>query len=117
MFTLEDISHAHAQVKSGADFPKFAHNLLNLGVHKFNFYVEDGHSVYFGSENFSVYSESTYSQLNISEEIDELSFQNKLLTHQQGETDFPTFCRDCAETGIAYWTVDLLDKTCTYFDN
>jgi uncharacterized protein YbcV (DUF1398 family) len=43
-------------------------------------------------------------------------FKEELLAHQQGKTDYPTFVRMCAETGISTWEVNIEKLTCTYFD-
>lgn len=40
----------------------------------------------------------------------------QLKLHQQGKTDYFTFCKDCAEAGIEKWKVDLNQMTCTYYD-
>ena len=32
MFTLDQIREAHSRVKSGADFPKYARELTEMGV-------------------------------------------------------------------------------------
>ncbi|WP_350013839.1 DUF1398 family protein [Streptococcus jiangjianxini] len=34
----------------------------------------------------------------------------------QVRTTFPSFCEDKAESGIAYWTIDLAVISCTYYD-
>ena len=39
-----------------------------------------------------------------------------LKTHQQGGTDYPTFCNDCAKSGVEKWIVDMKRMTCTYYD-
>jgi uncharacterized protein YbcV (DUF1398 family) len=39
-----------------------------------------------------------------------------LKIHQKGETDYFTFCKHCAETGIEKWIVDLNKMTCIYYD-
>jgi uncharacterized protein YbcV (DUF1398 family) len=54
MFTLNQIDEAHASVKSGADFPKFAHDIRELGVTKYDAYVTDGHAEYFGTDGFTL---------------------------------------------------------------
>ena len=57
-----------------------------------------------------------YEQLTIANSRDKGKFQHSLKIHQQGETDYFTFCQHCAETGIEKWIVDLEKMTCTYFD-
>jgi uncharacterized protein YbcV (DUF1398 family) len=44
------------------------------------------------------------------------TFKADLKAHQQGKTDYMTFCNDCARSGIEKWVVDLAAMTCTYFD-
>lgn len=41
MFTLDQINEAHKNVKSGADFPQFVHDIQELGVTKYDAYVTD----------------------------------------------------------------------------
>ncbi len=43
-------------------------------------------------------------------------FINRLKFHQQGQTDYMTFCNDCAKTGVEMWMVDTKELTCTYYD-
>jgi uncharacterized protein YbcV (DUF1398 family) len=43
-------------------------------------------------------------------------FKSDLKAHQQGKTDYPTFCRDCAKSGIEKWIVSMNQMTCTYYD-
>ena len=47
---------------------------------------------------------------------DSEKFKAQLKVHQQGKTDYFTFCKDCAETGIEKWIVDLNKMTCVYYD-
>ena len=39
-----------------------------------------------------------------------------LTRHQQGQTDFETFCDEMAEAGIYKWHIDIQSGTCTYID-
>ena len=52
----------------------------------------------------------------IADETNAIEFKNYLKIHQQGETDYYTFCNHCAETGIEKWIVDLHKMTCIYYD-
>jgi uncharacterized protein YbcV (DUF1398 family) len=116
MFTVEQIKQAHGKVKSGADFPKYIQEIKALGVTSFETWVVDSHTEYFGENDYQTQSSQQYEQLTISEESDKRKFVDYLKMHQQGETDYFTFCRHCAETGIEMWTVCLDKMTCTYFD-
>lgn len=116
-FTIEQIKQAHAKVKSGADFPNYVQDLIKIGVTKYETYVEDGHTVYFGKDNFSIESTPIYKALIISEVSNKTQFLNDLKNHQKGNTDYPTFCADCAKSGVEKWSVDTNKMTCTYYDN
>ena len=57
-----------------------------------------------------------YNHLVISYSSNETKFKEYLKKHQQGETDYFTFCMHCAETGIEKWKVSIAEMTCTYYD-
>lgn len=116
MFTVAQIEDAHSKVKSGADFPKYIQEIKSLGVRAFETWVKNSHTEYFGEGNFSIKSEPMYEALTIGEKSDKVLFENRLRVHQQGQTDYFNFCKDCAETGVEKWFVDLDEMTCSYFD-
>lgn len=116
MFTIEQIKEAHSKVKSGADFPKYIQDLIELGVESYQTYVLDGHAEYFGKDGYHIKSEAKYPGLNVSEKSDSETFINRLKIHQQGQTDYMTFCDDSAKAGVEKWVVDTRKMTCTYYD-
>ncbi len=116
MFTLEEIKAAHAKVKSGADFPNYIQDLIGLGVTFYETFVSDGHTEYYGTKDYRVMAPPVYEMLNIVLESNCIDFKKDLKAHQQGQTDYLTFCRDCARSGIAKWTMDMQKRTCTYYD-
>ncbi len=115
-FTIDQIKAAHAKVKSGADFPNYVQDLIKLGITHYDTYVRDGHTRYFGNEDHQVQSEPKYPALTIPSSGNGEQFKYYLKIHQQGQTDYPTFCSHAAETGVEKWTVDTVAMTCTYFD-
>ncbi len=116
MFTIEQIENAHEKVKSGADFPKYIQEIKEIGVKRFETWVTDSHTEYFGKNDYVIKSKSKYDELTISENSDLEKFSILLKAHQQGKTDYYTFCKDCAATGIEKWVVNLDNMTCTYFN-
>lgn len=116
MFTTDQIHCAHAKVKSGADFPNYIREIKQLGVKSFETFVSDSHTEYLGENNFKAISEAQYPDLVIWEKTNPEQFKLDLKSHQQGNTDYFTFCRDCAKSGILKWVCDLVEMTCTYFD-
>ncbi|MDM1556195.1 DUF1398 family protein [Chryseobacterium indologenes] len=115
-FTIEDITTAHQKVKSGADFPQYIQAIKGLGVSYYTTYISDGNTKYFNKNHQSIHTGRRYDTLIISEKVNLEYFKTRLMLHQQGGTDYLTFCNDCAENGIAGWVMDLAAMTCTYFD-
>ena len=116
MFTLEQIELAHSKVISGADFPGYIQEIKGIGVTAFETLVADSHTNYFGKNDFQIQSQPKYKELTIANSSNREKFVHYLKIHQQGETDYHTFCQHCAETGIEKWIVNLETYTCTYYD-
>ncbi len=115
MFTLEQIHEAHAQVKSGADFPRYIQDLKALGVKAYQTYVKDGHTDFYDEENQTLSSPPKYADLKINDACNPNQFREYLNLHQQGKTDYSQFCEHCAATGIEKWLVSLEKMTYVYF--
>lgn len=116
MFTVEQIKEAHSKVKSGADFPGYIQDIKQLGVTAFRTWVIDSHTEYFSKDHYQTTSEPMYETLVIADKSDKAKFIHCLQIHQQGKTDYFTFCKDCAATGIEKWFISLDEMTCTYYD-
>ncbi len=116
MFTVEQIESAHSKVKSGAEFPAYIQEIKEIGVIAFETCVSDSHTKYFGKNDFQTESKPKYKALTIANNSNKVKFIHYLKIHQLGETDYFTFCKHCAETGIEKWIVNLDKLTCTYFD-
>ncbi|HEY1045347.1 MAG TPA: DUF1398 domain-containing protein [Bacteroidia bacterium] len=114
-FTIEQIKAAHSKVKSGADFPSYIQAIKALGVSNYEAFVGDGHINYFGHDH-SAKVPAKYEPLSIAPESNPPQFKKDLEAHQQGKTDFLTFCKDCAKSGVEKWAVDMNEMTCTYYD-
>ena len=115
-FTLQQIKDRHTQVKSGADFPAYIHDLKQMGVLQYATFVTDGHTDYLGNDGYTVTALAKYDTQPIAIEYNETVFQQVLKEHQQGKSDYLTFCKQCADLGVAQWIVNLQTMTCTYYD-
>jgi len=115
-FTIEQIEQAHDKVKSGADFPEYIQEIKQMGVTAFETWVFDSHTDYFGKDNYKAKSQPKYQNLEIVKNSNKEKFSRLLKIHQRGESDYFTFCQQCAETGIEKWFVNLDKMTCTYYD-
>ncbi|MBK9331884.1 MAG: DUF1398 domain-containing protein [Ignavibacteria bacterium] len=116
MFTLEQIKSAHGKVRSGADFPAYIQEIKKLGVTNYESFVSDGHIDYYGEDDFKTTSPAKYDEMEIADDPDIEQFKSDIKAHQEGRTDFPVFCKDCANSGVEKWTVNINEMTCTYYD-
>ena len=115
-FTVEEIHVAEQKIKSGADFPKFINEIKALGVERNDVYVINGMAIYFGKDDHTVESAPVYETLLIEEQSSAEDLKEALKVHQQGETDYQTFCRQAAAAGVEKWVIDLKEMTVTYLD-
>jgi len=117
MFTIENIRAAESKIKTGADFPQFIKEIKELGVKRNDVYVSNGLSIYFDYEdNAQQVSPDEYPALIINEESSAGKLEHALKVHQQGETDYITFCKQAADAGVEKWVTDLEEMTCTYLN-
>lgn len=114
-FTLEQINAAHSKVESGADFPAYIQEIKQLGVADIEVFVNDGYTVFSGSGH-KITSPAEHEEYYVAEICDVEQFRADLKAHQQGKTNYPTFCRDCAKSGIAGWVISIEKMTCIYLD-
>jgi len=116
MFTLEQIEEAHSKVKSGAEFPAYIKEIKALGVTYYEYFVINGHTEFYGANNYKISTPLQYENLTIASIPNPAQFKADLIAHQQGKTDYLTFCNECAKSGIEKWTVCLEKMICTYYD-
>ena len=116
MFSITQIKDAHSKVKSGADFPAYIQELIALGVQGYDTFVNDGHVEYFGAHDYRIAATASYTPIVISPLANKERFIEMLVLHQDGQTDYLTFCNHAAQCGIARWSVTITEMTCTYFD-
>jgi uncharacterized protein YbcV (DUF1398 family) len=87
-----------------------------LGVSDYEIYVADGNAEYSGKGDFKISSGPKYDDLKIAEQYNAEQFKSDLKAHQQGQTNYTTFCNDCAKSGIQKWVISMKKMTCTYYD-
>lgn len=116
MFTLQQMKAAHAKVKSGADFPAYVQEIKGLGLLHYDFQVKDGQTEYHGADGFQINSNPIYPEKVISVQASPATVQQIIAEHQQGKTDFLTFCQQVANAGVEKWVVHTQTMMCTYFD-
>ncbi len=116
MFTLQQMKAAHAKVKSGADFPAYVREIKQLGLVHYDFMVRDGRTVYHGTNAFQISSNSIYAEKTISDKPSPAVVRQIIAEHQQGKSDFLTFCSLVADAGVEKWVVNTQAMLCSYYD-
>ena len=116
MFTIHQIHEAFAKVKSGADFPQFVQDLKAIGVTHYDNFVSDGRTKYYGPNNFILDGESKYPEMQVNDTGSADRLKHAISIHQQGQTDYPTFCAQAADAGVEKWTTHMIRMTVTYLD-
>jgi uncharacterized protein YbcV (DUF1398 family) len=116
MFTTGQIHKAFSKVKSGADFPQFVQDLKEIGVTHYDNFVSDGRTKYYGSDDFTLDGNSKYPEMKVNEISSSDSLKHALSIHQQGQTDYPTFCKQAADAGVEKWITHMMEMTVTYLD-
>lgn len=115
-FTIDQIHEAFGRVKSGADFPQFVQDLKAIGVTHYDNFVANGQIIYYGLNGFNIQGESKYPNMTINPNSSAEKLKHTISIHQQGQTDYPTFCNQAADAGVEKWTTNILEMTVSYID-
>ncbi len=116
MFTVEQINDLHDQLGSAKTFMEYVRALKALGVERYDSYLADGHSEYFGDAGYKVVSPPLHEVFAIAETGDREAFLEHLRRHEQGQTTYLEMSKAIAESGIDKWTVDTGGMTLTFYD-
>ncbi len=116
MFTLKQLEKAHEKVKTGADFPQYIQDIKALGLARYEVMVENGETRYFNELGEWIASPGVYQALTIATKAAEENLKVYISAHQQGQSDFFTFCRQAADSGVYKWVMDIQKMQCSYLD-
>ncbi|HDZ3299567.1 TPA: DUF1398 family protein [Staphylococcus aureus] len=114
-FTLSAIQQAHQQF-TGVDFPKLFKAFKDMGMTYNIVNIQDGTATYVHQSEGDIVTSSVKSNHPVAPRSNQSIVQEVLTRHQQGQTDFKTFCDEMAEAGIYKWHIDIQAGTCTYID-
>jgi uncharacterized protein YbcV (DUF1398 family) len=90
--------------------------LKALGIERYDSYLTDGHSEYFGEGGHSVVSPPEHEALPVAEAGQREAFLQHLRRHERRETTYQEMSRGLAQSGIEKWTVDTGGMTMTFYD-
>lgn len=116
MFTAEQIKATLSEVRTGADFPRIAVKLKDLGITHYETSIGDGRSIFYGGGKHEVQTGACYAHMTIADKVDTGKLESDIRNHQQGKSDYFQISRQSADNGIAKWAVDLEKMMCSYMD-
>jgi uncharacterized protein YbcV (DUF1398 family) len=116
MFTIEQINDLHARLGKAKTFFDYVRALNALGVEKYDSYLTDGHSEYFGNHGHKVISSAAHERLFIAEKSDKENFLKHLKLHEEGKTSYIEMSKGLAESGVEKWSVNTSKMTMVYYD-
>ncbi len=115
MFTAEQIQAASAKVTSGAEYPLFVRALKLMGVVTYEHFVVDGSTVYAGANQEQVrIMPPQVVTFTVNATSSATKLQEALKAHQQGMTNYSTFCQQAAEAGVEKWICNIQQHTISY---
>jgi uncharacterized protein YbcV (DUF1398 family) len=116
MFTIEQINDLHTRLGSAKTLSEFVRALKALGVERYDSYLADGNSEYFGQGGQKVISPPVHEVLAVAEIGQRETFVQHLRRHEQRETTYLEMSIGLAQSGIEKWTVDTGRMTMTFYD-
>jgi uncharacterized protein YbcV (DUF1398 family) len=116
MFTIQQINDLHARLGSAKTFTEYVLALKALGVERYDSYLVDGHSEYFGRGGHKVVSPPVHEELAVAEATQREMFLEHLRRHERRETSYLAMSSGLAQSGIEKWTVDTVRMTMTFYD-
>jgi uncharacterized protein YbcV (DUF1398 family) len=116
MFTLEEIIDLHDRLGSARTFGEYVRALRALGVERYDSYLADGHSEYFGRGSHRIVSPPVHEVLPVAEIGQRETFLEHLRRHEQRQTTYLEMSRGLAQSGIEKWIVDTSRMTMTFCD-
>jgi uncharacterized protein YbcV (DUF1398 family) len=116
MFTIEHINDLHARLGSARTLPEYVRALKVLGVERYDSYLAEGHSEYFGQGGHRIVSPLVHEVLPVAETGQRETFLQHLRRHEQRQTTYLEMSRGLAQSGIGKWTVDTSRMTMTFYD-
>lgn len=116
MFTIEQIDVLHARFGSAKTLAEYVRALRALGVERYDSYLADGHSEYFGQGDHRIVSLAAHEMLPVSETSQRETFLQHLRRHELRQTTYLEMSMGLAQSGIEKWTVDTGRMTMTFYN-
>ena len=117
MFTIVQVEEAFAKLKFGeVDCASHFAELKSMGLLKYDHFMNDGSSVYYGSDGHSVKGGPKWDTVHVAKESSVEKLKSTIAAFQAGQVDYKSFCRQTAEAGVYKWVTDIEKMVCIYCD-
>lgn len=116
MFTLEQIDDLHTRLGNARTLPEYVRALKALGVERYDSYLDDSHSEYFGQGCHRVVSPPAHEVFPVAEIGQREIFLQHLRLHERRQTTYLEMSRGLAQSVIEKWTMDTGRMTMTFYD-
>ncbi|SNS97494.1 Uncharacterized conserved protein YbcV, DUF1398 family [Asanoa hainanensis] len=113
MFTLEQIADIHHRLGSKDSLPRYLRALRDVGVARYDSFVSDGHSVYYGADGQELVGPPFHETFAVAEVADQEWFLGYL---KEGGAGYVEMSRALADHGVERWSFDTEQLTITYRD-
>jgi uncharacterized protein YbcV (DUF1398 family) len=114
MFSLAQIEDLHARLGRADSLGDYLRELAAIGVVRFDSFVADGHSEFFGADGRRVVSPASHEELDVAEVSDREAFSRHLREHAEGRTSYVEMSVGLASSGVEKWVADTDALTMTY---
>jgi uncharacterized protein YbcV (DUF1398 family) len=116
MFTLEQITDIHDRLGNSDTLRAYLSALREIGVARYDSYVTDGHSEYFGADGEKLLGPPFHEVFAIADACDKDQFLRYMQRVEQGGVGYVEMSQALAGNGVEKWTFDTEQLTITYFD-
>lgn len=116
MFTLDQIEEIHKNSGKRTSLPEYLQALNAIGVIKYDSFISDGHSEYYGEDGQKLVSPPAHENLIVADISNLEALHIHLNLHEQGKTDYFQMSQGLADSGIEKWTFDTEQMTIAYYD-
>jgi uncharacterized protein YbcV (DUF1398 family) len=116
VFTQAQIDDLHTRLGRADSLAAYLRGLAAIGVVRFDSFVSDGHTEYFGAGGECLTSPAHHEVFPVAERSDKDALVEHLRRHGAGETSYVEMSAALAESGVERWVGDTSALTFTYRD-
>lgn len=115
MFTLNQINDIHERLGKQTTLAGYLLALNKIGVDKYDSFITDGHSEYYGKDSYKLVSPPVHEKFPIANTCNRQEILKHLSLHEQGKTNYIEMSQGLADSGIEKWTFDTNKMTISYY--